>query len=67
MKRARMNDEPQIKVGNGRNAPAGPPGNKKAFQHGFYTYKPTLNGDGLEQLLRRTAKKGLSIGARGPR
>src|SRR4030095_12614105 len=33
----------------GRNAPGGPPGNKKALKHGFYSYKAMLDGDGLDE------------------
>ena len=32
-----------------RNAPGGPPGNRKALKHGLYAYKAMLNGDGLDE------------------
>jgi hypothetical protein len=41
--------EPAKKPTGGRNAPGGPPGNKKALKHGLYTYKAMLNGDGLDE------------------
>jgi hypothetical protein len=40
---------PRRKVGHGKPARSGPPGNKNAVKHGFYTYKAMLNGDGLDQ------------------
>jgi hypothetical protein len=40
---------PHEKRTGGRNAPGGPPRNKKALVHGFYSYKAMLNGDGLDE------------------
>jgi hypothetical protein len=37
------------KVGHGKPARSGPPGNKNAVKHGFYTYKAMLNGSGLDE------------------
>src|SRR5262245_47762569 len=41
--------EPVKKRTGGRNAPGGPPGNKKAIKHGLYSYRAMLNGDGLDE------------------
>ena len=41
--------EPPKKRPAGRNAPGGPPGNKKALKHGLYSYRAMLNGDGLDE------------------
>jgi hypothetical protein len=32
-----------------KSARLGPPGNKNALKHGFYTYKAMLDGDGLDE------------------
>lgn len=37
------------KFGSARKAPGGPPGNKYAVKHGYYTYKAMLDGDGLDE------------------
>jgi hypothetical protein len=41
--------EPTAKHRVGRNAPGGPPGNKKAVKHGLYSYKAMLEGKGLDE------------------
>jgi hypothetical protein len=41
-------ETPKKRTG-GRNAPGGPPGNKKAIKHGLYSYRAMLSGDGLDE------------------
>jgi len=41
--------QPARKVGRGKPARSGPPGNKNAVKHNLYTYKAMLDGDGLDE------------------
>ena len=42
-------EPPHNKHAGGRNAPGGPPHNKKALKHGLYAYQAMLNGNGLDE------------------